>query len=86
MKLAIFDLQQGHLLGMPLSKLMPNIALGVEELRIKDRSGIFRTFYYKKSKRGILIFHAFMKKTQKTPQHEIETGRRRLREMLDEEK
>jgi len=40
---------------------MPSVAVGVEELRIRDQAGIYRTFYFKKSKRGILILHAFVK-------------------------
>ena len=48
-------------------------------------AGIYRTFYFKKSKRGILIPHACVKKTQKTPQHEIALARKRLKEMWDEE-
>jgi len=82
---AIFDLQKGSSLGMPLSRPMPSVALGVEELRVQDASGIYRTFYYKKSKQGILILHAFVKKAQKTPQHEIDIARKRLKEMLNEE-
>lgn len=81
---AILDLQKGHTLGMPLSRPMSSVALGVEELRIRDRAGIYRTFYYKRSSRGVLIFHAFMKKTQKTPLQDVELGRKRLQEMLDE--
>jgi phage-related protein len=56
--------------------------VGVEELRTKDASGIYRVFYFKKSAAGIVVFHAFTKKTQKTPQHEIELGQQRLKEML----
>jgi len=82
---AIFDLQKGCHLGMPLSRPMSDVGLGVDELRVKSSSGIYRTFYYKKSARGILIFHAFMKKTQKTPYHEIEVGKKRLKEMFYEE-
>ncbi len=40
---AIFELQKGVALEMPLSRPMPSIASGVEELRIRDRSGIYRT-------------------------------------------
>lgn len=80
---AILEIQKGANLLMPLSKPMPGVALGVEELRIKDVLGIFRAFYYKKSQHGILVFHAFAKKSQKTPRHEIEMGRKRLKEMLD---
>lgn len=52
---AILDLQKGHHLGMPLSRPMPEVAVGVEELRIRDEAGTYRTFYFRKSKRGILI-------------------------------
>jgi len=31
----------------------------------------------------ILVIHAFQKKTQKTPQHEIEAARERLRGFLE---
>ena len=82
---AIWELQQEAKLGMPLSKPIPTVAAGVEELRVKDRTGAYRAFYYVRSKRGILIFHAFEKQTQKTPKSEITLGARRLREMLDEE-
>jgi len=81
---AILDLQKGHTLGMPLSRPMPSVALGVEELRMRDRAGIYRAFYFQKSSRGILIFHAFVKKTQKTSAQDINLGRKRLQELLDE--
>jgi phage-related protein len=58
---------------------------GVEELRIKDRSGAYRVFYYTRLADSVLIFHAFSKKTQKTPPHEIALAQKRLKEILDEE-
>jgi phage-related protein len=61
------------------------VAVGVEELRIRDDAGIYRTFYFTKSKRGILIPHACVKKTQKIQRHEIALVRKRLKEMRDEE-
>ena len=82
---AIFDLQRGERLAMPLSRPMASVAAGVEELRVRDRSGIYRTFYYVRSARGILVFHAFVKKTHATPQQELALGKKRLRELLDEE-
>jgi phage-related protein len=81
----ILDLQKGHNLGMPLSRPVREVAVGVEELRVRDAAGIYRTFYFTRSKRGILIPHAFVKKTRKTPRHEIELARRRLKEMRDEQ-
>ena len=61
---------------------MPTVAPGAFELRVRDRGGSYRAFYLIKSERGILVFHAFEKRTQKTPRHEIERARKRLREML----
>jgi len=82
---AIRDIQAGYSPGMPLCREMPSVALGVTEVRIKDASGAYRTFLYRKSKIGILIFHAFKKKDQKTPPHEITRGAKRLKEMLNGE-
>ena len=79
---AIFDLQKGQKLSMPLSRPMPSIAPGVEELRVRDRSGAYRAFYFTRLADAVLIFHAFEKKTARTPPHEIELARKRLREML----
>jgi len=78
----LLKLQFGLALGMPQSKPMPSIQSGAYELRLKDAAGIYRVFYYLKSEQGILVFHAFTKKTQKTPKSEIELGKRRLKEML----
>ena len=81
---AIFELQMGISLTPPLSKPMPSVAKGAAELRIKERSRIYRAFYFTKIQDEILIFYAFQKKTQKTPQQEIELGQKRLKEMLHE--
>jgi phage-related protein len=80
---AIFDLQKGSKLAMPLSRPMPSIAPSVEELRVRDRSGSYRVFYYASLADSILIFHGFAKKTQKTPAHEIALAQKRLKEMLE---
>jgi phage-related protein len=45
--------------------------------------GSFRAFYYTASSRGVLVFHAFVKKTQRTPPLEIELARKRLKELFD---
>lgn len=79
---AIFDLQKSAKLSMPVSRSMVSVAPGVEELRVKDRSGASRAFYFTRSETAVLIFHAFEKKTAKTPPHQIELARKRLKEML----
>jgi phage-related protein len=40
-------------------------------------------FYYTASAAGILVFHAFAKKTQRTSDSEVELARKRLKELLD---
>jgi phage-related protein len=44
----ILDLQKGEKLSMPLSRPMASVASGVEELRVRDRSGAYRVFYFTK--------------------------------------
>ena len=78
---AIFDLQKGGKLSMPLSRPMASVGAGVEELRVKDSSGTYRVFYFTKLTDSVLIFHAFTKKTQKTPPREIALAQQRLKEM-----
>ena len=80
---ALFDVQRGEKLVMPQSRPMPSVAIGVKELRVRGQDGIYRAFYYAKDKRGIFVFHAFVKKAQKTTLLEVELGKKRLRELLN---
>lgn len=79
----LFRLQMGELIGMPDSRPMPGVAAGVSELRVGGADGCFRAFYYAASSRGVLVFHAFVKKTQRTPPMEIELARKRLKELFN---
>jgi phage-related protein len=79
----LFRLQLGEQIGMPNSRPMPAVAPGVSELRVRGEDGIFRVFYYTASPLGVLVFHAFAKKTQRTPPLEMELARKRLQEVLD---
>jgi phage-related protein len=81
---AILDLQHGAQLTMPLSRPMPSVAPGAQELRVRDAAGTYRAFYLLHSQRGLIVFHAFEKRTQKTPDRDIRLGRKRLQEMLYE--
>jgi phage-related protein len=42
------------------------------EMRLKGRSGISRALYVTVSGRRVVIVRVFVKKTEKTPRHEIE--------------
>lgn len=81
---AIFLLQMGERLGMPLSRPMPSVAPGVSELRLRSEAGQYRVFYLIAGSKGILVCHAFVKKSQETPPSEIDLARRRLKEMQNE--
>jgi phage-related protein len=81
---ALRDLQKGANIGMPLSRPMTIVAPGVHELRIRGVGGAVRVFYYLRQSDSILVFHAFQKKSQQTPAHEINLARKRLKEALSE--
>lgn len=72
----------GENLGLPVSRPMPSVAHGAHEIRIKDRGGQYRVFYFTKQRDAVLVFHFLKKKTEATPHHEIEIAQRRLEEML----
>jgi phage-related protein len=66
--------QYGWLLGMPLIR---KIGRGLWEVRSNISAGIARVFFTVMDKTMILL-HGFVKKSQKTPQNELDTARRRL--------
>lgn len=41
----VYGLQMGERYTMPVSRSMPLVGKGVEELRVKDASGAYRVFY-----------------------------------------
>lgn len=51
------------------------------ELRITGRDGIARVIYVTTAGRRVVVLHAFVKKTQKTPRQALETARKRLKEL-----
>ena len=75
-------LEEGHTLSMPLSRPMPSIGRGVHELRFRDRAGIYRVIYVLAGVGAIWFLHAFQKKSEKTPNENLEVARRRLKEIL----
>lgn len=53
------------------------------EIRMKGKPGIARAIYITMKGRKIVILHAFIKKTQKTPKAAIETALKRLKEVTE---
>ena len=70
--------QHGPSLRLPHSKAFGN---GLFELRPRGRSGIGRAFYCFLLGKRIVIVHAFIKKTQETPDKELKLARKRVKEL-----
>jgi phage-related protein len=71
-------INHGANLGMPHTRAMGN---GLFELRLKGKEGIARIFYCTVIRHEILMLHLFVKKTEKTPKHELELAKKRLKEV-----
>jgi len=72
-------LQRGERLGMPASRVMPEIGQNCHELRVRDGRQNWR-IVYRVDRDAILVIDVFQKKSRKTPQRVIRNCRRRLRE------
>lgn len=70
--------EHGADLRLPHSRAMGD---GLFELRCKGAEGIGRALYCTVIGREIVILHSFIKKTQKTPDRELKTARKRLKEV-----
>jgi len=66
-------------IGMPYIKSMKK---GLFEVRAKGNEGIGRAFFCINKGRVIIILSGFIKKTQKTPQAEIDLARKRMEEVI----
>ncbi len=78
---AVLLLEQGQVLAMPLSRNLASIHPALHELRLKDRAGQIRVFYYLKKGDAIYFLHAFRKKTWELPEKEIRLVLKRLKEV-----
>jgi len=65
-------------LGMPHTRAMGD---GLFELRLKAPEGIARVLYCTLVGRKIMVLHQFIKKTDRTPLKELNTARRRMKEI-----
>jgi phage-related protein len=68
----------GPNLRMPHSRSMGG---GLFELRPRGREGVGRAFYCYVAGRRVVILHAFVKKTQETPEQDLRIARRRMKEV-----
>lgn len=70
-------LQQGEMLGLPVSRPMPAIGSGCHELRIVDVGSNWRLMYHL-APDAIVILEVVAKKTPTTPKAVIDECRKRL--------
>jgi phage-related protein len=67
--------------GGPFVKPLKLKKSSLWEMRMKGKSGIARAIYVTIKKERIVVLHAFIKKTQKTPQKALDIAIKRLTEV-----
>jgi phage-related protein len=73
-------LEHGPNLKLPHSRSMGD---GLFELRPHGKEGIGRAMYCFLIGRKVTVVHAFIKKTQETPQKDLKLARKRVKELLN---
>ncbi len=63
-------------------KPMPSIGKGVEEIRVRDDSGIHLVIYTARLADAVYVLHAFQKKTQTTAKRNIALASKRYTELM----
>ena len=71
-------IEHGPSLRLPHSRAFGD---GLFELRPKGRSGIGRAVYCYMVGKQVIVLHAFIKKSQQTPDNELKLARKRLKEV-----
>ncbi len=69
----------GVLLKDPYTK---QIRDKIREIRIRDRRGAVRFLYFTFTGRRFILLHGFVKKSDKTPEREIDIAERRMNDFL----
>lgn len=73
-------IEHGPNLRLPHSRAFGG---GLFELRPRGKSGIGRAFYCFLVGQRVVALHAFIKKSQQTPEQEINIARKRMKEILN---
>lgn len=77
-RIALRMVDHGANLGLPYTRAMGG---GLFEIRAKGQEGIGRAFFCTMMERRIIILHGFIKKTEKTPKHELDIALQRMKEI-----
>ena len=79
-RIAELLMEHGPNLGLPHSRILGDALF---ELRPRGKTGIGRAFYCFLIGRRVVVLHAFVKKSQQTPDRELKLARKRLKEVLN---
>lgn len=71
--------EYGVLLKEPYTKQLRG---KIRELRIKDSQGAVRILYFTFTGKRFILLHGFIKKTDKTPEREIEIAEKRMNDFI----
>jgi phage-related protein len=63
-------------------KPMPEVGNGVEEIRVRDESGIYRVMYTARLADAVYVLHAFQKKTMQTSKQDMDIARQRFKQLM----
>lgn len=66
--------------GLP-ADTVKHLEVKLWELRLRGRDGIARAIYVTAMRQRVVIVRVFVKKTPKTPKHELELARQRAKEV-----
>lgn len=72
--------EYGPSLRLPYSRTLGD---GLFELRPRGHSGVGRAFYCFLIGKRVIVLHAFIKKSQRTPDRELKLARKRMKEVSD---
>lgn len=78
----IVELIEQHGLEQVREPYVKHLEGAIWKIRLKGRDGISRALYVTARGKKVVVVRFFIKKTQKTPRHELDIAHRRAKEVL----
>ena len=61
---------------------MAMVGTGVQEIRLWEESGTYRILYVARFEEALYVLHVFEKRSQKTPQRDIQLAKERYADLV----
>ena len=61
---------------------MSSVGTGVREIRVWDETGTYRILYVARFEEALYVLHVFEKRSQKTPQRDIQLAKERYADLV----